>query len=93
MMRFPFFVCKSLPPPPPRHSARAAAASPADSDNNVPIPRLSHPPALVSCFGDAVAPHLRTSFCSSTPPIRPQPAPPAGSRCPLENSDSLLDEQ
>jgi hypothetical protein len=33
----------------------------ADSDGNVPIPRFSHRPALVSCYGDAKLSFLRPS--------------------------------
>jgi hypothetical protein len=54
------------PPPPPRHSARAAAVSPADSDDEVPIPRFSHHPALVSCCGSSPAPKC-------FPPLKPPP--------------------
>jgi hypothetical protein len=59
-------------PPPPRPSARAAAASLADSDDEVPMLRFSHRPALISCFGDAaVLPLCPGLFClcPSTPPF------------------------
>jgi hypothetical protein len=39
MMRFPFLVCRSLPPPQAFRSC-----CPADSNNEVPIPRFSHHP-------------------------------------------------
>jgi hypothetical protein len=76
--------------PPPRPSAHTTAASPADSDDELPIPRLSHRPALVSCYGDVALPPLRprlSRLCSSTSPpiVCPQPAPKAArcGRCPL----------
>jgi hypothetical protein len=64
---------------PPQPSAHAAAPSPADSDDEAPIPRFSHRTALVSCYGDAEVPlpHPGRSCRSSSPspPIaRPQPA-------------------
>jgi hypothetical protein len=58
---------------PPRPSARAAATSPADSDDEVPIPCFSHRTDLVSCYGDAEAPLPRPSVShlssSTSPPI------------------------
>jgi hypothetical protein len=38
---------------PSQPSAQAAAPSPAGSDDEVPIPRISNRTALVSCYGDA----------------------------------------
>jgi hypothetical protein len=68
---------------PPHSSALAAPASPADSDDDIPILRFSHRPALVSCSGDAEVLLLRPSLShpySSTPPtiVRPRPALQAG---------------
>jgi hypothetical protein len=62
--------------------------SPADSIDEVPIPRLSHRTALVSCNGDAEVPLPRPAVSclpsSPFPPIvSPQPALQAGGQCPL----------
>jgi hypothetical protein len=71
-------------------SAHAAAPSPADSDDEVLIPRFSHCAALVlcDCAAEVSCPHPGVSCLSSSPspPIaRPQPALQAGGhgRCPL----------
>jgi hypothetical protein len=68
---------------PPHSSARAAPASPDNSDDDIPILRFSHRPALVSCSGDAevllLRPSLSHPYSSTTPPIiRPRPALQAG---------------
>jgi hypothetical protein len=60
-------------------SAHAAAPSPAESDDEVPIPRFSHRTALLSCYGDAevLLPRPGVSCLSSSPSppfVRPQPA-------------------
>jgi hypothetical protein len=75
---------------PPQPSAHAAAPSPADSEDEDPIPRFSHPTAPVSCYGDAEVPHpgcgVSCLSSSPSPPIvRPQSALKAGGRgrCPL----------
>jgi hypothetical protein len=72
---------------PPRPAARAAATSPANSDDEVPIPRFSHRPALLSRCGDAEVSLLPSSvsrFHSSTsPPIQSAPQPGGRIRCPL----------
>jgi hypothetical protein len=64
--------------------------SPADSIDEVPIPRLSHRTALVSCSGDAEVPLLRPGVsCLSSSPfpsiVSPQSTLQAGGRgrCPL----------
>jgi hypothetical protein len=55
---------------PPRPSAPAAAPSPADRDDEVPIPQFSHCTALLSCYGDAEVPlplpSLSRLFSSTT---------------------------
>jgi hypothetical protein len=62
------------------HSLCAAAASPAESEDDVPISRFSHCPALVSCYGDSAVPppcpSLSCRSSSTSPPIaRPKPCP------------------
>jgi hypothetical protein len=71
-------------------SAHASAPSTADSEDEVPIPRFSHPTAPVSCYGDAEVPlpgcGVSCLSSSSSPPfVRPQAALKAGGRgrCPL----------
>jgi hypothetical protein len=53
---------------PPRPAAHAAAASPTDSDDELPIPRFSHHPALVSWDGDAEVSLRRRSVSHLTTP-------------------------
>jgi hypothetical protein len=53
---------------PPQPSARAAAPLPADSDDEVPIPRFSHRTALVSCYGDAEVALCAPEFLAFPPP-------------------------
>jgi hypothetical protein len=77
-VRFLFLVCMSLALPQP--AAHAAAPSPANSDEEVPIPRFSHRTALVSCYGDADVslprPSVSRLFSSTSSPIVcSQPAP------------------
>jgi hypothetical protein len=71
---------------PPQPSAYAAAPSPADSDDEVPIPCFSHRIVLVSCYGDVEVPLPRPGvLCLSSSPScspstcpagwRPQPMP------------------
>jgi hypothetical protein len=63
----------------PQPSAHAAAPSPADSDDEVLNPHVSHRAALILCDGDAEVSRLRPGISclssSPSPPIvRPQPA-------------------
>jgi hypothetical protein len=56
---------------PPRPSSCAAATSLADSDDEVPIPRLSCRTALLSCYGDAAVPLPHPVFLAfpAPPPL------------------------
>jgi hypothetical protein len=70
---------------PPQPSAHAAAPSPADSDDEVLIPRLSHRAAVGLCDGDAEVPLPCPGVaCLSSSPsphiVRPQPALQASGR-------------
>jgi hypothetical protein len=82
---------------PSQPSAHAAAPSPADRDDEVPIPRFSHHTALVSCYSDAeIPPALRyflpfilplPSYCSPSTCRLPAAADALSGRM---NSDLLL---
>jgi hypothetical protein len=76
-------------------SALAAAPAPADSDDEAPIPRFSHRPALIFCYGYAEVPLLRPNVSrlySSPAFVCPRPAsqPTGRGTFPFEDGDYQL---